>query len=102
LAVACGGAEPTAVAGGKDYLRSAASLIGQLQQSPTANSETFTSPPVVGWQEGEGNVVNQKSIADNNFAPFRQFPATPYNNGSANGKQNAEIFRGSESARKDT
>jgi hypothetical protein len=80
LAVACGAAEPTAVAGGKDYLRSAASLVGQPQQSPTANSETFTSPPVVGWQEAEVNVVNQKNLADHNFAPFRSRTLwRPYN-----------------------
>jgi hypothetical protein len=47
-----------------------ASLVGQPQQSRTANSETFTSPPVDGWQEAEVNVVNEKSLADHNFAPF--------------------------------
>jgi hypothetical protein len=47
-------------------------LVGQPQQSPTANSEIFTSPPVVGWQEAEVNVVNQKSPADHNFAPFNR------------------------------
>jgi len=72
--VGCGAAEPTAVAGGKDYLRSAASLVGQPQQSPTANSVTLTSPPVVGRQGAAVNVVNEKSLADYNFAPFRKEP----------------------------
>jgi hypothetical protein len=62
LAVACRAAEPTAVAGGKDYLRSAVSSAGWPQQSPTAYSETFTSPPVVGSQEAEVDVVNEKSL----------------------------------------
>jgi len=44
---ACGAAGLTADAGGKDCLRSAAPLVGQAQQAPTANSEALTFPPVV-------------------------------------------------------
>jgi hypothetical protein len=73
VAVVSGAAEPTAVAGGKDCLRSAAPLVGQPQQSPTANSETFTSPRCCRTSRRLllFNVVNEKSLADYNFAPFR-------------------------------
>jgi hypothetical protein len=64
VAVVSGAAEPTAVAGGKDYLRSAALLAGQQQQLPTANSETFTSPRCCPTSRRLllFNVVNEKSL----------------------------------------
>src|SRR5215475_8360546 len=46
-AAAFGAAGLPAVAGGKDCPRSAAPLVGQPQQAPTANSEAFASPPFV-------------------------------------------------------
>jgi hypothetical protein len=66
VAVFCVGAGPAAAAGGKDCLRSAALLVGEPQQSPTANSETFTSPRLMQF-----NVVDEM-FPDTNFAPFRR------------------------------
>jgi hypothetical protein len=40
-------------AGGKDCLRSAAPLVGQPQQLPTANSETLTSRLALNRQEAD-------------------------------------------------
>jgi hypothetical protein len=57
---AYGAARPTAVVGGKDYLRSAAPLGGPPQQSPTGDSETFTSPAVWDGHRLIVNVVNEK------------------------------------------
>jgi hypothetical protein len=58
--VASGAARPRAVVGCKDYLRSAAPLGGPPQQSPTGDSETFTSPPVWDGHRLIVNVVNEK------------------------------------------
>src|SRR5215467_9394231 len=51
--VACGAAGPIAVAGGKDCLRSAAPLVGQLPQAPTANSEALPFPLLLNRQEAD-------------------------------------------------
>jgi hypothetical protein len=61
VAEAFGAAGPIAVAGGKDYRRSAAPLVGQPQQSRTANSETFTSP-ACGRMGGLRSILSMRSL----------------------------------------
>src|SRR5262245_35738794 len=52
-AAACGAAGLPAVAGGKDCLRSAAPLVGQPRQAPTANSEALPLPLFLNRQEAD-------------------------------------------------
>jgi hypothetical protein len=73
---AYGAARPTAVVGGKDYLRSAAPLGGPPQQSQTGDSETFTSPPVWDGHRLIVNVVNEKPCRLE-FCALQPPPALP-------------------------
>jgi hypothetical protein len=72
--VGCGAAGPQAFAEGKDCLRSAAPLVGQRLQSPTANNEAFTLSTRCPRQKTLMlfNVVNDNGpLADYNFAPLK-------------------------------
>ena len=72
--VACGAAGPIAVAGGKDCLRSAAPLVEQLPQPPTANSEALPFPLLLNRQEADGSMPSMgMALTDHNFAPFRSW-----------------------------